>query len=128
MRPLRYLTAHLFALFAAICLIVAQPGALVHGWSHDLNGDHAAHAHADHAPGEADHGDHDHAHGDSDVAWALCDLCAHYSAVVHVPGASFANSLVLPQGALPRPVLDPPARGLLAATPYAARAPPSLLS
>lgn len=131
MLPLRRLTPCFFALFAALCLIVAQPGALVHGWSHDLHDDHAAHAHAAGAAHVAPHGDHDlagHHHGDEESAWALCELCAHYSAVVHVPGASAANSLVLPQGAFPRPVLDPPARGLLAAAPYAARAPPSLLS
>ncbi|MBL8516394.1 MAG: DUF2946 family protein [Betaproteobacteria bacterium] len=133
MRAFRQLTPRLSALLAAICLIVAQPGALVHAWSHDLHGDHAAHGHAAHASDHADHddhggADHDHGHGDAESAIALCDLCAHFSAVVHVPGASSASSLLLPQGTLPRPVLDPPARGTIAATPYAARAPPVLLS
>ncbi|MDX2217564.1 MAG: DUF2946 family protein [Burkholderiales bacterium] len=136
MRSFRCLPPQLFALLAALCLSVAQPAALAHGWSHDLAGDPSARAHAmqDHAGHDHaghDHDAHDHAghgSGDAEDALALCDLCAHYSAVVHVPGVSLAGNLVLPQAALPRAPLDPPARAAFAATPYAARAPPLHLS
>lgn len=130
-RLLRSFPARLAACLAAFTLLVGQPGGLVHGWSHDLAEAHPAHAHTDGvAHGAGGHEDRRHApsHDGPDAAWALCDLCALYSALVHVTGTAFPRSLLLPTNGTAHFVPDPPARRGQFPAHYAARAPPSLLS
>lgn len=122
MSRLRHLPSHFLALLAALCLLIAQVGAIEHGWTHTLE-PHGTHEQA-HAQGHADDDAHSFAEHADGSAFALCDLCAHYAAVVQVPATAAGTTFVPADAGFAQPLVHaspPAARGTVH---YAARAPP----
>ena len=125
----------LTALLATLFLLVAQVGAIQHDWAHvlDLQGAHAAtdeHFGRDHDSGHQHGpicGDSDSIHDDGDAA-ALCNLCAHFAAVVHVPAAQSGPAFVPHSATFARALLPTTLLSTRNTVPYAARAPPASLN
>jgi hypothetical protein len=118
-------TCRFLALAAAFTVLVAQVGALAHGWSHAA---HIGSAHVAAATGHDHHHGHHHhdEHGDGKQA-ALCDLCAHFAAVLHWSADSADATFAAVEGRFATPRHADSNHIERAAFHYPARAPPIFL-